>query len=50
MATEFIGRLNASDDRRALPAIALTTDTSAITAIANDFGADAIYERQVKST
>jgi len=46
-AAELVGRLGLGIDRRPLPAIALTTDTSAITAIANDFGFDSIYERQL---
>ncbi len=36
-------------DRRPLPAIALTTDTSVLTAIANDFGYDLCFERQVEA-
>jgi D-sedoheptulose 7-phosphate isomerase len=46
IAAEFIGRF--VKERRSLPAIALTTDTSAITAIANDYGFDHIFERQVE--
>ena len=34
--------------RRSLPAIALTTDTSTLTAIGNDFGFDKIFERQLE--
>jgi len=34
-------------ERRALPAIALTTDTSALTSIANDFSYEAIFSRQI---
>lgn len=45
MAAELVGRFVA--DRRALAAIALTTDTSALTAIANDYGYDAVFSRQV---
>lgn len=45
IAAEFTGRF--VKERRALPAIALTTDTSAITAIGNDYGFDKIFERQV---
>src|SRR5690349_1826613 len=44
-AAELVGRFE--KDRPALPAIALTTDTSALTAIGNDFGADQIFARQV---
>jgi D-sedoheptulose 7-phosphate isomerase len=45
IAAEFVGRM--TRDRRALPAIALTTDTSALTAIANDYGYDEVFARQV---
>jgi D-sedoheptulose 7-phosphate isomerase len=44
-AAELVARFE--KNRRALPAVALTTDTSAITAIGNDFGFDNIFERQV---
>ncbi|MGD8922159.1 MAG: D-sedoheptulose 7-phosphate isomerase [Candidatus Zixiibacteriota bacterium] len=47
LAAEFTGRF--LRDRRPLPAVALTTDTSALTAIGNDFGFDAIFERQVRA-
>jgi D-sedoheptulose 7-phosphate isomerase len=47
IAAEFVGRFQA--ERRALPAIALTTDTSTITAIGNDYGFDRIFERQVEA-
>lgn len=46
IAAELIGRF--VGDRRALPAIALTTDSSALTAIANDYGYDAVFARQVE--
>lgn len=46
IAAEFTGRF--VTERRSLPAIALTTDTSAITAIANDYGYDRVFERQVQ--
>lgn len=46
IAAEFVGRFKI--DRRSLPAIALTTDTSAITAIANDYGYDQVFSRQVE--
>ena len=45
VAAEFVGRFMV--ERRALPAIALTTDTSALTAIANDYGYDQVFARQV---
>jgi D-sedoheptulose 7-phosphate isomerase len=44
-AAELVGRFRA--DRPALAAIALTTDTSGLTAIANDYGYDAVFSRQV---
>jgi D-sedoheptulose 7-phosphate isomerase len=47
IAAEFVGRF--IHDRRALPAIALTTDTSALTAIANDYGYDEVFARQVRA-
>jgi D-sedoheptulose 7-phosphate isomerase len=47
IAAEFVGRAQPGRDRRALPAIALTTDTSALTAIANDYGYDEVFSRQV---
>ena len=46
IAAELIGRF--VDDRRALPAVALTTDTSALTAISNDYGYDCVFSRQVE--
>ena len=45
MATEYVVRY--MKNRRALPAIALTTDTSLITATGNDLGFDEIFSRQV---
>ena len=47
IAAEFTGRYKL--ERRALPAIALTTDLAAITAIGNDYGFDAIFERQLEA-
>lgn len=46
-AGELVGRFKLQ--RVALPAIALTTDTSIITAIANDFGFEQIFERQIEA-
>jgi D-sedoheptulose 7-phosphate isomerase len=46
LAEELIGRYRAN--RRALPAIALTADSAAITCIANDFGYDAVFSRQIE--
>ena len=47
IAAELVGRLH--QDRRALPAVALTTDTSILTAVANDLGALHVFERQVEA-
>src|SRR2546422_7601614 len=47
IAAEFIGRF--LRERRPLPAIALTTDTSALTSIANDYGYDDVFARQVRA-
>ena len=47
IAAEFVGRFK--KERRALPAIALTTDTSALTSIANDYGYDMVFSRQVEA-
>jgi len=49
LATEFVVRLTAERNRTALPAIALTTDTSLLTACANDFGFDKVFARQVEA-
>lgn len=47
MAAEFVGRF--CDDRPGLPAIALTTDTSALTAIANDWSYNYVFKRQLEA-
>jgi D-sedoheptulose 7-phosphate isomerase len=47
IAAELSGRF--VKDRKALPGIALTTDTSAITSIANDYGYDHVFSRQVQA-
>jgi phosphoheptose isomerase len=47
VAAELVGRFVA--ERRPLPAIALTVDSSALTAIGNDYGFDQIYARQVRA-
>lgn len=47
MATEYVVRY--MRNRRAYPAIALTTDSSLLTATGNDFGFDHIFERQVEA-
>jgi len=44
-AAELVGRFE--KDRPGLPAIALTTDTSALTALANDYGYEEVFSRQV---
>ncbi len=46
IAGEFLSRLNF--DRNPLPAIALTTDSSVLTAIGNDYGFELTFERQVR--
>ena len=46
IAAEFVGRF--VKERKSLPAIALTTDTSALTSIANDYGYERVFERQVE--
>lgn len=47
IAAEFVGRFYLQ--RRALPAMALTVNSSALTAIGNDFGFEAVFERQVEA-
>ena len=47
IAAEFVGRFN--KERKALPAIALTTDTSALTCLGNDYGFEHIFARQVEA-
>ena len=49
MAAEFVSRFSKDLDRRALPAIALTTDTSFLTGFGNDFGFEGIFGRQVEA-
>ncbi|HUZ31026.1 MAG TPA: D-sedoheptulose 7-phosphate isomerase [Xanthobacteraceae bacterium] len=46
LAAEFLSRFLV--DRRPLPAIALTTDTSVLTAVGNDYGFEHVFERQVR--
>ncbi len=46
LAAELVGRFQ--KERAAMPSIAFTTDTSILTAVANDYGYDAIFERQVE--
>lgn len=47
VAGEFVGRFRA--DRKALPALALSTDTSVLTCIANDYDYHAVFARQVEA-
>ena len=47
IAGELVGRFERQ--RRALPAIALTTDTSVMTSIANDFGYENVFAKQVEA-
>lgn len=47
IAAELTGRYKT--ERRGLPGIALTTDTSVLTAIGNDYGYDRIFDRQVEA-
>lgn len=49
MAAELVSRLTSDFERPGLPAIALTTDTSFLTAFANDRGFDGIFARQVQA-
>jgi len=47
LAAELVGRFLM--ERKALPAIALTTDTSILTAVGNDYGFDEVFKRQVEA-
>lgn len=47
IAAELVGRF--MTNRRGLPSIALTTDTSILTAVSNDYGYDHVFERQVEA-
>jgi len=47
LAAEFVGRFKR--ERRGLPAIACTTDSSILTAIGNDYGYDKVFLRQVEA-
>ncbi len=49
LATEFVSTLTLDHPRPSIPAVALTTDTSLLTAIANDFGVEQMFARQVAS-
>lgn len=47
IASEFVGRFE--HERKGLPAVALTTDTSLITSISNDYGYENIFVKQVEA-
>jgi D-sedoheptulose 7-phosphate isomerase len=47
LAAEFVGRFVL--ERRALPALALTTDTSILTAVGNDYGFEQVFARQIQA-
>lgn len=47
LAAEFVGRFQ--KERKGLPAIALTVDTSILTAVGNDYGFDHVFVRQVEA-
>lgn len=47
LAAELVGRFRR--ERRGLPSIALTTDTSILTAIGNDYGFDQVFSRQIEA-
>ncbi|MBF0619242.1 MAG: D-sedoheptulose 7-phosphate isomerase [Candidatus Omnitrophica bacterium] len=47
IAAEFIGRFQ--KERRALPAIALTTDSSILTCLSNDYSYDIVFARQIEA-
>jgi phosphoheptose isomerase len=49
MATEFVSRFSPKLDRPPIPAIALTTDTSFLTAFSNDCGYEGVFERQLRA-
>lgn len=47
LAAELVGRFER--ERAGLPALALTADTAALTSVANDYGFDRVFERQVEA-
>ena len=47
IAAELIGRFK--KERKAIPALALTVDTSSLTALGNDYGFETVFERQVEA-
>lgn len=48
-AAELVGRFDRSRQRRALPAVALTTDPAVLSALANDFGFAFVFARQIEA-
>ena len=48
IAAELVGRFR-REGRKPLPCVALTTDTSALTALANDFGFEHVFSRQIEA-
>jgi D-sedoheptulose 7-phosphate isomerase len=49
IAAELVSRLSREGERPGLPALALTTDTSLLTAYSNDYGFEGVFERQVRT-
>jgi D-sedoheptulose 7-phosphate isomerase len=49
LTSELIGRLHPGRERGALPAVALHADTSTLTAVANDYGYEQVFSRQVEA-
>lgn len=49
IAAELVGRLSPGRERKALPALALTVDSSALTALGNDYGFEYVFMRQVEA-
>jgi D-sedoheptulose 7-phosphate isomerase len=49
LAAELVVRLTSQSNRRALPATALTTDSSILTACSNDFGFETMFARQIEA-
>ena len=49
LAAELVVRLTGQSNRRALPAMALTTDSSILTACSNDFGFENVFARQIEA-
>jgi D-sedoheptulose 7-phosphate isomerase len=47
LAAELVGRFRR--ERRAMPSLALTTDSSILTSVANDYGYEAVFSRQVEA-